>query len=879
MSSKREKAKTTPQSSGATANQDSTRHEDTEGACPIVAIGASAEGLEALKPFFDAVPPDGGLAFVLIQHLAPDRESLTASQLASHAKMPVREIEEAMSVEPNHVYVIPPGKFLTIQAHRLHLSEPVLSEGKKLPIDDFFRSLARECRERVVGILLSGTGTDAPLERVAISVSPADRTPEGKGLWLVAFEEEPEPSPKLATATDIGDSRKDVIRQLEQELRDTRDELQGTIEELESAKEDLQSMNEELNTVNAQLQCKLEELETLNNDLNNLLESTEIASLFLDRESRIKRFTPATRNLFNLIASDLDRPLSDISHRFTDNDLLEKAGMVLETLSATDDEVRTVEGGWYMRRIRPYRTARGRIDGVVITFVDITELKEKEQRLRRLATVALDSNDAVTVLDFAGNVQEWNRGAERMYGWSREEILGKSLFDLGLVPEEGRESTAELLQRLRNEERIEAIESVRLTRDKRLLPVSVTATPLSDENSTPVAIATTERDISAHKQAESTLRESKQKAEAMNAQKTRFLAAASHDLRQPLQFLLLTNTMLRRELKGKGRLDLLDQQDGILTVMTALLDDLLDISQLEVGKLRVNRKAFCISDLLTPLQREFSHFSGAKGLELRVRPCHRAVYSDPMLLQRVLQNLLANAVKYTDRGRILVGCRRRGNNLRIEVWDTGKGIPPQEIEPIFNEFYQVDNPARDRQQGLGLGLAIAQRIAAALGHRLDVRSTPGKGSVFALEAPLSSRAEAGENPEKTWNAGEAPEKRSVKVVLIEDDRLVGFSLKRLMEAEGFEVAHLSQGDQVMEKIKSGELSPDILVSDYRLPGAHNGLEIIGQVREILARRIPAILLTGDTVTLQQLNLESGNCQLIYKPVDGDKLIAHIRQLI
>ena len=262
---------------------------------------------------------------------------------------------------------------------------------------------------------------------------------------------------------------------------------------------------------------------------------------------------------------------------------------------------------------------------------------------------------------------------------------------------------------------------------------------LSDKDDRIKGVVITFADITARKQAEDALNAAKLQAESANLGKSRFLAAASHDLRQPLQTLTFLQGLLARKLKDKDALQLVTRSEEALTAMAGMLNTLLDINQLEAGVIRPGIVDFPINDLLERLKTEFAYHTQTRRLGWRVLPCRLAVRSDPRLLEQMIRNLLSNAVKYTEQGRILLGCRRRGNKLRIEVWDTGLGIPEGQLRAIFEEFHQVDNPARELNRGLGLGLAIVQRLGDLLGHTIDVRSRQGRGSVFAIEVALAPK--------------------------------------------------------------------------------------------------------------------------------------------
>ena len=338
-----------------------------------------------------------------------------------------------------------------------------------------------------------------------------------------------------AAEAEVDDS---LVRQLENELSVTREDLQGSIEELEGSneqlkalneevmsmneelqsaneelettKEELQSLNEEMNTVNSQLHDKVEDLERANNDMANLLSSTDIATLFLDASFRIKSFTHPTTKLLNLIATDVGRPLADIAPKFNDGDLLRDAKQVLHQLIPLEQEVGTHDGNWYIRRILPYRTLDNRIEGVVITFSDVTLMKKAAEYRRRLATVLIDSNDAVTVFDFDGQITAWNRGAFRLYGYTEAEALQMNVVQL--VPPERHAQVRDLFERLLAGENLQSWDTQRVCKDGTVLDIWLKVTMLNDEAGKPAALATTERDVTERNWNEQVLRKSEETA-------------------------------------------------------------------------------------------------------------------------------------------------------------------------------------------------------------------------------------------------------------------------------------------------------------------------------------------------------------------------------
>ncbi len=295
--------------------------------------------------------------------------------------------------------------------------------------------------------------------------------------------------------TDIRQLIEDLqVHQIELEMQN--EELQSTNEELETSKEELQSTNEELVTVNSELLKKVDELSEVNNDINNLLASTEIGTVFLDINLCIKRFTPAAVEIFNLIHTDIGRPISDITSAIPLDDLYDRSRQVLQTLARQETEVQDKNGLWYSMRLMPYRTLENVIDGVVINFVDISKVKEIKQ-LNRLATVVRDSNDAVTVQDLDGNILAWNKGATQMYGWSEAEALKMNIREI--VPKNNMKELATLTKKIKNNEPVASLVTQRLCKNRKILAVWLTVTVLKDKRNKLVELATTERDVSEFK--------------------------------------------------------------------------------------------------------------------------------------------------------------------------------------------------------------------------------------------------------------------------------------------------------------------------------------------------------------------------------------------
>lgn len=614
-----------------------------------------------------------------------------------------------------------------------------------------------------------------------IHAQPVDGQDEGESesLILICFVDVPVSSTRKGRAPSPANAAR--VSELEHELDTTRTELQAAIhnlemsgkeqraineealsvneefqltnEELLTSTEELQSMNEELTALNSQLQETLDRQRITSNDLQNVLYSTDVATLFLDTKLNIRFFTPATTALFNLIRGDIGRPLSDLKSLSADQALSSDAHAVLKNCEAIDREIETTPGLWFVRRILPYLADDGKVEGVVITFTDISERKQIKRALE----------------------------------------------------------------------------------------------------------------------------EAMQEAERANAAKSRFLAAASHDLRQPLQTLSLLQGLLAKTVQSPKQQQLVQRVDDTLGAMAGMLNTLLDINQIEAGTVRGEISIFPVGDLLERLRDEFTYHAEAKRLSLRLVPCSLSVASDPRLLEQILRNLISNAIKYTENGKILIGCRRRGGQFSIEVWDSGLGIDSTQIDSIFEEYRQVDNVARERVRGLGLGLSIVKRLGDLLGHTVCVRSVLGKGSVFAIHV----KSVPHQPNQKTFKPEKSQPAKLVKgrILIIEDDPEVRDLLELLVRDEGHHVQYAHDGVAALALVERAKLKPDLILSDYNLPGGMNGVQATQRLRELIKLPVPVIILTGDISTTALRDIAGHACEQLNKPVKPKTLVQTIRRLL
>jgi signal transduction histidine kinase/CheY-like chemotaxis protein len=366
-----------------------------------------------------------------------------------------------------------------------------------------------------------------------------------------------------------------------------------------------------------------------------------------------------------------------------------------------------------------------------------------------------------------------------------------------------------------------------------------------------------------------------QQLEEANLAKSRFLAVASHDLRQPLHALNWFVAQLRDEKDQAEKSRVITRIAAAVAAMNELFNALLDMSKLEAGVLAPSPSEFPVDQLLKRIETTFVAAAREKGLRLRIVSSSAWIRSDFVLLERILLNLVSNAVRYTGRGGVVVGCRPRASVLRIEVWDSGIGIPEDQQHNIFGEFYQLSASKQDRRGGLGLGLAIVERLCALLNHSIDVTSRVGKGSRFAVSIPLAS-------PPKVLALSPQPSFELAKgklVVVIDDDSLVLEGMRGVLKNWGCSVVTAMSADAALAALAEHGRRPDLIISDYRLGGGKNGLAIIEHLRAVFHARIPAFLISGDTAPERLREASARGHYLLHKPVLPITLRSVVSQLL
>lgn len=487
----------------------------------------------------------------------------------------------------------------------------------------------------------------------------------------------------------------------------------------------------------------------------------------------------------------------------------------------------------------------------------------------RLAELSLDrSGDAVYWVNAEGRLVYANESALRLLGYGCDELAALSLADVDadVAPADWPDLWAEI-----KAGQSASFEATHRTKSGRLIPVQVSACFVTHEGRDLACYFV--RDITGRRHAEEVLRAAKQEADRANTAKTRFLAAASHDLRQPLHAMELLVSALSGQPQSAEAQSILSDMEDSLAFARRMLDSLLDVSELEAGTITPHVEDVPLAPLMRRVHQQYLAIAREKGLDLRLVPSSLAVDSDPGLLERICDNLVSNAVRYTDRGRVLIGCRRHGGGVRLEVWDSGPGIPEAGQSMIFDDFCQLDGSAKERGAGLGLGLGLVRRLADLLNHEVGLRSEPGLGSVFWIDLELAARAAAGDAA-PVGHVGDAREQAGATIMIIEDDDMVLNAMRIVLEAWGYRVVALASA----EAARAAEITPDVVIADYRLPGGETGDRAIFDLRERTGRDLPGVIVTGEVIPPDWGDFSGQNLHVMKKPVRPAKLRALIRHL-
>jgi two-component system CheB/CheR fusion protein len=695
----------------------------------------------------------------------------------------------------------------------------------------------------------------------------------------------------------------DALASANDELVSSNEELQSMNEEMETAKEELQSGNEELTTLNDELHNRNQELSQLNDDLVNLLNSVEIPVVILDANRCIRRFTPKARSLMNILPADVGRPIEDIRPNVAVEHLDQQIAEVIDTVTMKEAEVQTRDGRWHRMQIRPYKTVDNKIDGAVVSFVDIDLLKRTVTAAEWARDYASGIVEAVQVplvtLDERLAVKSANGAFCNFFGGAQAETEGRSLFELGSGQWDIPALRAMLGDMLATNSQFQGFEVEREFPRLGKRAMTLSARPVRSDTGPPTILLAIE-DITDRVRGDRVrmdilgqAREAEAEAEAANRAKDRFLAVLSHELRTPLSTLLLQVELLRRgTLDGTGAERAMDAIERAAKIQAQLIADLLDVSRIVAGKLELELQSVNVAELVREAL-DMASVMAAKNsvaLEAALDDSVGHVRGDPVRLRQVLWNLLANAIKFTpEGGRVTVRVEATDGRARIQVSDTGIGIEPGILHQIFDPFAQAGTARREMYGGLGLGLAIVRHLVYGHGGTVEAESPgTGKGSTFTVTLPLIvAKSEQGGPAElqpkpvgqPLPKARHHPDFSGVRILVVEDEAETREPLVALLGQTRAEVRGAASAEEAIRVFM--EFGPQLLVCDIAMAG-EDGFDLIRRIRALRPGRgedIPAIALTalaGEETRREAL--AAGFQMHMAKPVDFDDLTEALMKL-
>jgi len=750
---------------------------------------------------------------------------------------------------------------------------------------------------------------------IDMTVCPFRDDDAGADYLLVLFDETEDLSDRLPE-TSQGDASDSELTQLQVELQQTKEQLQLTIEhseasteelrasneelqaineelrsaseDLETSKEELQSINEELITVNAELKSKVDETSKINDDLQNLISSTDIATLFVDRHMRIKWFTPRAQDIFNVIGSDAGRSLLDITHRLDYPTLYSDASEAFGELQLVEREVRSHEDKWYMARFLPYRTTDDRIQGAVLTFIDITDRRNAEERVRageaHMKLLAQSMRGyAIITTDLQGKMTAWNRGAESIFGYSEQEAIGQCI-DL-IYTAADREVGVPEGERKRALEQGQATdERWHLRKDGSQFFCSGLVNPLVDSAGNMMGFAKIGRDLTEQQRINSLRASELESIQAASLQKDEFFAVLSHELKHPLNLIQLNTDLIARSQVVKNATSLSKATQSIQSAVRSqsrIIDDLMDVSRIRTGKLKLHFITLHYQDLLRGIESVFLPLVEGEGVTFDSVQPEEALYihADPTRLEQIIWNLLNNAWKFTKGGDcISLQLERDGDLARLDVIDTGMGISEEFLPKVFDMFGQAEmQHAQRSKHGLGIGLALVKQLVEAHNGRIEAFSEGiGRGARFSVWLPVHLQTELALS--ELTAAGEAGGLAGIKILLVDDSPDILDTMRELLESEGANVTTADGGAQGIELAEVTRF--DMIISDVGMPGI-DGHKMMNEIRHgDTNATTPSIALTGyGTLRDVEKAKAAGFTQHLRKPIDLQALIDAVTQAV
>jgi two-component system, chemotaxis family, CheB/CheR fusion protein len=694
---------------------------------------------------------------------------------------------------------------------------------------------------------------------------------------------------QLQTTIEQYETSTEELKASNEELQAINEELRSATEELETSKEELQSVNEELITVNGELQGKIEETGKANDDLQNLITSSDIATIFVDRAMCIKRYTPSATRVFNLIGADIGRPLFDITHRLSYPELADDVAATFQSLRLIEREVSTTDGRWFLVRLLPYRTADDRIDGAVLSLIEVTARREAEANLRageeRLRLAAQTTKDfAIIVQDPQGRIVSWNAGAARVFGYTEDEAIGQAL-DLIFSAEDLRDNVPAQERDLAHRDGRVDDERWYVAKGGRKVFCSGVLTPLSDPRF--AGFAKIVRDLTDRKTIDdarqlqlSQERAVRAQAEAANRLKDDFLAVLSHELKHPLNLIHVKAEMLPRIPEARGVLAIQLAADAIQRAVIGqakIIDDLLDLSRVRTGKLALNLAMTDIASMLGAIADAIEADAASRGITFSSEGLAEPVWAkvDPVRFDQIIWNLLSNALKFTPAGgAVSIRLGRDGLDLRVDVTDTGQGIEARSLPHVFDMFSQGSDTRRKVGAGMGIGLALVKQLAEMHRGRVSAQSEgPGKGCTMTVWLPSADHQGAA----SPVLSGKPQSLTGLHLLVVDDDSETGAAFASLLELEGAAVTTARSGEEALALLERAHV--DLIICDVGIPGM-DGFEFLSTVRaRPQLARLPAIAVTGYAGAANDPRARDANFDIyLTKPVSLDAVIAAAQQV-
>ncbi len=740
-------------------------------------------------------------------------------------------------------------------------SKPVVYPGLKFELGD----------DKVTSIRISIKSAEAALspkflvifedESDSLAHSFADVIPIDGGaasVERIQFLEEQLQS----TRESLHDSILD-LKSANEEMQSTNEELIASNEELQSTNEELHSVNEELYTVNSEHQRKITELTEMTDDMENLLDSIQVDTIFLDRELKVRKFTLGIAKTFRLIPQDLGRHIDSFNHELQCKDIVELVEKVLESELLFEEEVQDNDQNWYLMRLLPYNS-RGKVDGVLLTLIDITKIKETEQKLAELSEIVQSSDDAIFRISLDGTIRTWNHGSERLFSHTAKYMIGKNVSVLMLY-EEGQNALTSALATIERGERIDHIKMKAVRRNGEEVDVQMSVSPIRGADNELVAASIVLRDFTKEKQAEDANLEAVRRRD-------QFLAMLSHELRNPIAAIMNALAVLKVQ-------ETVNQSDaaarnvilGQSKQLAKLLDDLLDVSRITHDKIKLDMKPVNLvqfsSQVTECIESRIQEKNQSLTLEMPNKPVF--IHADATRIIQAQVNLMVNATKYTPvGGNIKYSISIVGKDAVIEVEDDGEGMSPELLKKVFEVFVQADQPLDRNVGGMGLGLPLVKMIATA--HSGEVRAFSrglGKGSRFSLIFPTTEECGL---PQTPITRPPIESLSCKKLLLVEDNDGARKMLAEYLSIEGFEVHSAANGREAIDSY--GTFCPSICIVDIGLPDL-NGFEVVTQIgtHEHQPRLTIALTGYGQENDRREI-LEAGFDLHIVKPVAPDELI-------